>query len=84
MNTCGTCKHFGDPVTDDDPVNYVPTGYHICRLITEHEHMSERTATSPPALVVDASGYYAALCITEEFGCNQWAEKQPCKTAGGV
>lgn len=69
MNTCGTCKHFGKPVEDED--RNVPVGYHICTLIT----MRDRHIDPPgdeTAVVVDGSGYYAALCIKEEFGCNQW------------
>ena len=27
------------------------------------------------AYVVDGSGYYAALCVSEDFGCSQWAQE---------
>lgn len=77
MNICGTCKYFGPEIKgsdDDEDVGdslNIPRGYHRCMLI-------ERTApghiATEVAVVVDASGYYAALCVKEEFGCNQWKE----------
>lgn len=69
MNTCGTCKHLGKPV---DSEWHVPSGYHICRLV---ERFDNYDRPSSVAGVVDASGYFAALCIKEEFGCNQWADR---------
>lgn len=77
MNTCGTCKHFGDPIEDASDSHYIPTGYHVCRLIKQGERGEQ---VDDAALVVDASGYYAALCIKEEFGCNQWAERSANST----
>lgn len=68
MNTCGTCKYLGEPATND----YNPEGYHICSLI---EHVQPYPIPKDVAVVVDASGYYAALCVKEEFGCNQWEAK---------
>jgi hypothetical protein len=69
VNTCGTCKYFGKPV---DSAHYVPSGYHVCRLV---EQFDAHERPSSVAGVVDASGYFAALCIREEFGCNQWAPR---------
>lgn len=71
MNTCGTCKHFGQPV---DSEHYVPSGYHICRLVERFDSY-DTAQPSAAAGVVDASGYFAALCVKEEFGCNQWAPR---------
>lgn len=79
MNTCGTCKHFGEPVDamrdwetgDDDPP---PSDYHEC-LLLKHLNKTRPLETSLPAGVVDGSGYYAAFCVKEEFGCNQWAAR---------
>lgn len=73
MNTCGTCRYFGE--AKEDEFN-IPLAFHVCRLI------QQRTLIHPPkprdvAVVVDSSDEYAALCVTKEFGCNQWAEKQP-------
>lgn len=81
MNTCGTCKHFGDPVeslldwdssNDGSPIE---SPYHVCKLLN---HLNKRRApypTTDPAGVIDGSGYRAVLCVKEEFGCNQWAAK---------
>jgi hypothetical protein len=66
VNTCGTCKYFQPPPSDDI---YCPSGYHVCAFI---EHARNRGEIPPPAVLVDASDYHAALCVKEDFGCNQW------------
>ena len=66
MNTCGTCKYFELPEPNDI---YPPAGYHVCGWILQ---ATDRGEIPPPALVVDASDYYATLCVREDFGCNQW------------
>lgn len=78
MNTCGTCKHFGPPVdnyslrADDDEGE--PSKYHACQVVKFFARPGNRDPKpEAPAVVVDGSGYYAALCVKEEFGCNQWA-----------
>lgn len=84
MNTCGTCKHFGEVYeslawnadTDED----VSSGerFHVCGLV---KHLNRgygdtRLALhADPAAVIDGSGYYAAFCVSDEFGCNQWEGK---------
>lgn len=74
MNTCGTGKHFGPlvPDMDDDSGDEtVPSTYHKCLLL---KHLNDgRCVMNAVAGVVDGSGYYAAFCVHEEFGCNQWA-----------
>lgn len=71
MNTCGTCKYFGDPVRDGN--QHVPTGYHVCAWIKQWDDYGPPPDAS--AVVVDGSGYFAALCVVEDFGCNKWAAK---------
>lgn len=76
MNTCGTCKYFGAPAgeaEEEDEFSDVPPGYHICQLI---EHTAGlRELARGPACLIDGSGYFAALCVREDFGCNQWEGK---------
>lgn len=82
--TCGTCKHKGEPINDDsrdvdlaDP-QYgakIQTTYFLCDLI---KHISKYPDKYPPsrgAGVEDGSGYYAALCVEEDFGCVKWEQR---------
>lgn len=73
MNTCGTCKYRGDNadkpygLPDED---HVESSYFLCTRIKMVRHWEY-----PPgqkALVKDGSGYYAALCVEDDFGCNLW------------
>ena len=72
MNTCGTCKYFGvdrkgmRPGADTTESIYIPAPYKVCGFM-------EMEPTDAVACVVDGSGFYAALCVSEDFGCNQWA-----------
>lgn len=82
MNTCGTCKYFGPLVTeltdysgDED----VPSTYHTC-LLLKHLNGRKHYSEEAPAGVIDGSGYWAAFCVHEEFGCNQWLPPQPGAT----
>jgi hypothetical protein len=68
--TCGTCKYLGDLVPDEDE-HRIPTGYHVCQLIKRPSN-DYNEPRGESALVIDASGYFAALCVKDEFGCNQW------------
>jgi len=79
MNTCGTCKFFGKVKTfeewrDDEDEPRVNTRLHVCGLL---KHLNESSGSplswTAPAGVIDGSGYFAALCVSDEFGCNQWA-----------
>lgn len=80
MNTCGTCKHFGklaDVCIDPENDDYVPnTIYHECTLLSHLNKTGTEEKWSAIAGVIDGSGYYAAFCVREEFGCNQWAAKE--------
>jgi hypothetical protein len=78
MKTCGTCRHFGPlyKISEDDLSN---TRLHECQLLkhlnvppSEEEHA---LFSNEAAGVVDGSGFHAAFCVSEEFGCNQHAEK---------
>lgn len=76
MNTCGTCKHFGKLVEgldrhDSEGEELPNTRYHQCMLL-QHMNGSSQKPLAEAAGVVDGSGYFAVLCVSEEFGCNQW------------
>lgn len=75
MNTCGTCKYFGkhiDKLDDwDSDVGPIPNKYHKCELL-KHLNADTPAMKEPIAGVMDGSGYYAAFCVSEEFGCNRW------------
>jgi hypothetical protein len=72
--TCGTCKFRGKPVeykgwSEDEK----PTSYFLCDRIkhdTEWAYLAGQGA-----LVEDGSGYHAALCVEDDFGCNKWEAK---------
>ena len=80
MNTCGTCKYKGNTITrtDYDTDDCIPvttaTGYFLCDRAEMLDPM-EVPVIGRKVLVADGSGYYAALCVEDDFGCNQWEGK---------
>lgn len=79
MNTCGTCKYFGEPREIDwwdseTEQEGTITKFHVCDLIKHiNGGNTDRKASADAAAgVVDGSGYFAAFCVSDEFGCNQW------------
>lgn len=84
MNTCGTCRFLGKPAEiwqEDDDGNEIACPYRICNLL-KHLNASPPFDFSAPAGVEDGSGYHAALCVKEEFGCNQWQARDSSKSTG--
>ena len=81
--TCGTCKYRGEPIeheywdeAEDDMV--ARQTYFLCELI-KHINGSYSAENYKPGLgagVTDGSGYYAALCVESDFGCNRWEQKK--------
>lgn len=73
MNTCGTCKHKGMNIRSTKE-----TKYFLCDRV-KHGNNDKKESTESVAgngaYVVDGSGYYAALCVEDDFGCNKWEEK---------
>lgn len=68
--TCGTCKFRGKEIEafeSADAFEQTPTGYFFCTRIKHHG--SKPTPHGEHALVVDGSGYFAALCVENDFGC---------------
>lgn len=82
MNTCGTCKYRGEPIEHsywDEATDKEVEGstYFLCDLIKHinGEYGAENYKAGLGAGVKDGSGYFAALCVEEDFGCNKWAPK---------
>lgn len=77
-HVCGSCKHFGEPYEhsdwDDNNAEYV-TKYHVCDLIKQINGYNETPLPQMPAGVIDASGYSATFCVTDDFGCVHWEGK---------
>ena len=68
--TCGTCKHFGE-VSDEAGGDT----YHACNLIKFHDTYKGDIKNGDGAVVIDGSGYFAALLVEEDFGCNKWEQE---------
>lgn len=75
MNTCGTCRFRGkeQQVMDRETYEYVPVGYFLCERIKHDDDWKYQQGQR--ALVVDGSGYFAALCVEDDFGCAMWEAK---------
>lgn len=78
MNTCGTCKFKGEELmVNDDDFNQIPSGYFRCARVKQRDWFPKEGndkgyRRGEHALVEDGSGYYAALCVENDFGCNLW------------
>lgn len=83
--TCGNCRFKGDNISysDEDTFKLVATRFFLCKLVEHNggaaaghtEFMTAETAKSAEgkgAFVVDGSGYFAALCVEEDFACSKW------------
>lgn len=62
-NTCGTCKFKGKLIKESHK-------YFFCDRI-KHD-VDRRFKPGHKAVIVDGSGYYAALCVEDDFGCLEW------------
>lgn len=69
---CGTCKFLGPEIkkTDRESFEEKGTGYFFCERIKHDADWKYRQGQR--ALVVDGSGYHAALCVENDFGCTAW------------
>lgn len=74
-NTCGTCKFRGKSITKHDCETFedVNTGYFLCERV-KHDQNYEYVK-GQGSVVTDGSGYHAALCVEEDFGCIKWESK---------
>ena len=76
MNTCGTCKYKGDrfSIYDAESFSDIETSYFNCDR-ADHLKTKEEKTKGRKMFVQDGSGYYAALCVEDDFGCNEWGTK---------
>lgn len=76
MSTCGTCKYRGAEPIETSWGGRDSTTFHECRRV---RHDTEwRYRSGDRVVVVDGSGYHAALCVEDSFGCNLWEPKTEC------
>ena len=82
---CGTCKFKGEIITTSnaripydewadniDPIKQSLSESFLCDRINM---VDENTNKTPSAFVADGSGYFAALCVYDDFGCVKWEVK---------
>lgn len=86
-NRCGTCRHWGTPRDNGTetwglrPCVAVIPKYDVAVLKDENgndlwdENYEPVPVNTPKAMVVDGSGYFAALKTAEDFGCVLWEAK---------
>ncbi len=65
---CGNCKFRGQE--KDGTGLELPTGYFLCERIKHDECWKYKKGQL--AVVIDGSGYFAALCVEKDFGCVAW------------
>lgn len=78
MNTCGNCKFLGEEIEVWDEVDCKDklTGFHNCQRVCHGNKDRYGDVThKDSAIVVDGSGYFAALRVKEDFGCIYFEEK---------
>jgi hypothetical protein len=82
MNTCGTCRFFGKKedgtnFEDDQYLSDLPDTHRRCGFITHSTYKTSDIEKQPypKAFVVDGSDYFAALCVSTDFGCPDWSTK---------
>lgn len=82
--TCGTCKYRGENIAEEEwdweagGLRRRESKYFFCERIKHDGRMSSDLVARPQAeraAVVDGSGYYAALCVSDDFGCLEWSSK---------
>ena len=81
MNTCKTCKFkgsiiWGAPSAEMDDAE---TGFFICIRIKSVCEQSDaeiiRDGDIEKAYVQGETGYGSGLCVSDDFGCNEWQPK---------
>lgn len=77
--TCGNCRFRGEELLSFNPgtIEHQPSGFFPCERVKHDKGLGGITPGMPDykgsgAVVVDGSGYHAALCVEEDFGCNKW------------
>ncbi len=80
--TCGNCIFKGDSFEEDPNSPYfkcnkikhgISASYH--KTYGERDQIAINDQMKTAAFTVDGSDYYAALCVSKDFGCNQWMKQ---------
>jgi hypothetical protein len=77
--TCGNCN-FRGPRVDIPDENLVAqdSGFFRCARTKHDDQLSQHDiplARGVGAVVIDGSGYHAALLVESDFACNRWEPK---------
>jgi hypothetical protein len=65
-----------EPVKVDADGDLLPIRtFFLCGRIKQKDYLENGEELTAKAIVIDGSGYYAALCVDDDFGCNQWEAK---------
>lgn len=88
---CETCQHWGDGDSDDTGAFRRCLAVIHAALGTEDGDCIEDDATGGlaesvlehPALVIDGSGYFAALKTQASFSCALWEQRKEGGNGGG-
>lgn len=54
----------------------IPSGYHKCERIKHCRNMDRILEMQEKAVVIDGSGYFAALRVSSMFGCAAFENKE--------
>jgi len=69
-------KKTNTPIAVDADGNALPIKhFFLCGRIKEEHYMDDGEKLTEKAMVMDGSGYYAALCVEDDFGCVLWEAK---------
>lgn len=72
--TCRTCKYRGRELLLEDDEDFgpdKPTGFFFCKKVTLVEN-KRGLVKGQKFAAMNSSGYFAALCVEEDFGCVDW------------
>jgi hypothetical protein len=58
--------------------------FFLCGRIKHKVDLEDHEAVAEHAITIDGSGYYAALCVDDDFGCNQWEAANYVKMPGAA
>lgn len=70
---CGTCKHRGQEPLKHRSYQGGNTTFYECKLVSHDKNWEYKPGER--VVVVDGSGYHAALCVENSFGCVLWESK---------
>lgn len=78
MKLCKDCKFLGEEIEvwDSDICEDKPSGFHECQRVCHgNKDCYDVLEHDDSAIVVDGSGYFAALRVKEDFGCVYFEKK---------